>query len=677
MIKKSLIFLLLSVLLAALAFQAIAQEQGVYEGKYTFSYPTGFELTEGNDFLQLTNDTSTINIYGPQSYARIIGGQTFDDTSAALEFFVDRAGLEVGDPMTGDMGANQLAGIAVELPQRDQTGQAVLVDLQNGRKGVVVFLNGADGEPDADAMDEILGSLQYPPDLVDVAMSNPDFTTLVAAVQAAGLVDALREGEYTVFAPTNAAFENAFKQLGMTAEEVLADPETLASILQYHVVEGVMPAADLSSGWVTTLNGDQVDVQISRGNVRVNNSRVIMADVEAANGVIHVVDRVLLPPDLEATRLAGQFPSTLKRSTTYDSGFSFKYPTGAVATEGPGTVLLKSGRAAVTVYGPDAVNTLMGSKEIEDDAEHLAFFLDRLNAIQVGEAIDPLPETATAGVNISVPRFNQTGKAYLVDLQNGRTGVVIALAERDGYSLAYSDFTANQALASLVYTPDIIDVASGNPEFSTLVAAVDAAGLTETLRDKSASYTVFAPTNAAFETFLSDMNMSAADALANPELLTDILTYHVLATTMASTDLVAGPVETVNTYPVTISITDGAVMVNDANVVQADIEAGNGVIHVIDKVLLPPLCFASTETENLVVRIGPGVDRSSITFFPLETKVPVTGQFTDAADVVWYMLDKDTAAPGKQIREAWVMSTDVTVAGSGCATLPAMTGDGQ
>jgi transforming growth factor-beta-induced protein len=670
MIKKSLIFVLLSALLGAIAFYALAQDAGVYEGKYTFSYPSGYEVTEGNDFLQLTNDTSTINVYGPESYARIIGGQTFDDNAAALEFFIDRAGLEVGDALTGDMGENQLAGVEVELPQRKQTGQAVLVDLDNGRKAVVVSLNGKDAEGDTAAMDEILGSLQYPADIVDVAMSNPDFSTLVAALQAAGLVDTLRDGEYTVFAPTNAAFENALKQLNMTAEEAMADADTLGSILQYHVIEGAMPAADLTSGWVTTLNGDQVDIQISRGAVRVNNSRVVQADVEAANGVIHVIDRVLLPPDLEAARLAEQFPVTLKRSTTYDSGFSFKYPTGAVATEGTGTVTLKSGRAAVTVYGPDAVNNLLGNNEVEGDAEKLAFFLDRLNAVEVGDAIDPLPENAKAGVNVSVPRFNQTGKAYLVDLQNGRTGVVVALAERDGYSLAYSDFVANQALSSLVYTPDIIDVASGNPEFSTLVAAIDAAGLTETLRDKSASYTVFAPTNAAFITALASMNMSVDDVMGNPELLSDILTYHVLPTAVTSADLVAGPVETVNTYPVNISITDGAVMVNDANVVQADIEAGNGVIHVIDKVLVPPLCFASTEAENVGVRVGPGENRSRVSFFPLEVKAPVTGQFTDEAGTVWYQVDKDVAAPGKQIREAWVLSTDVTTAGSGCAALP-------
>jgi transforming growth factor-beta-induced protein len=665
MIKKSFLFVLLSVLLAAIAMNSAAQEPGEYAGKYRFSYPADYELTEGNDFLQLTSEDNTINVYGPESYTKVLGAQTFDTDADALAFFVDRAGLEVGDAVE-DMG---LAAVEVELTQRKQTGQAVLVDLQNGRKGVVISLVNAKADLDTAAQEEVLGSLEYPADLVDVAMSNSEFSTLVAAAQAAGLVDTLRDGEYTIFAPNNEAFEKGLKQLGMTAEEVMADTETLAMVLQYHVVEGKLSSADLSTGWLATLTGDEVSVLVNRGTIRVNNSRIITPDIEAANGVIHVIDRVLLPPDLEAARLSAQFPTTLKRSTTYEGNFTFKYPTGAIVTEGPGTVILKSGRAAVTVYGPESVNNLLGDNVIEGDAEKLAFFLDRLNAYEVGDAIDPLPETAKAGVNVNVPRFNQAGKAYLVDLQNGRTGVVIALSQRDGYSLAYSDFTANQALASLAYPPDIIDVASANADFSTLLAAVEAAGLTETLRDKSATYTVFAPTNAAFISYLASSGMSVDDVLANPALLTDILTYHVLPSTVLSADVVAGPAETVNGYPVEISVTDGAVKVNDANVVQADIEAANGVIHVIDKVLVPPLCFASTEVEQVGVRTGPGLDRAQATYFPVGAKVPVLGQVTTDDGATWYQVATEIAAPGKQMREAWVIGTDLTLSGSGCEAL--------
>lgn len=316
MIKKSFLWMAFALLLVALVGSLTAQDAGTYEGRYRFGYPAGYELTEGNGFIQLASEGSTINVYGPEGYSRIIGGQTFEDNAAALEFFADRAGLEVSEDgaTTEDLGDNQLAAVDVTLARRDQTGRAVLVDLQNERKAVVVFLNGEDSEISTEDADALLASLEYPADIIDVAMSNPDFSTLVAAVQAAGLVDTLREGEYTVFAPTNEAFERALAQLDLTAEELLADTETLTQVLQYHVVAGTVTSDMLSSGFVATLTGDEVEIEISRGTVRVNNSRVVMADVAAGNGVIHVIDRVLLPPDIEAARLSAQFPTTFGRS---------------------------------------------------------------------------------------------------------------------------------------------------------------------------------------------------------------------------------------------------------------------------------------------------------------------------------------------------------------------------
>ena len=133
MIKKSLMIALMSLLLAALGFRAVAQDSATYEGKYHFSYPSSYEIKEGNDFIQLTSGTNTINVYGPAGYARLIGAQTFDDNNAALKFFVDRSGLKAGDPIKGTLGSNQLAAINVTLSQRQQTGQAVLVDMKNIR----------------------------------------------------------------------------------------------------------------------------------------------------------------------------------------------------------------------------------------------------------------------------------------------------------------------------------------------------------------------------------------------------------------------------------------------------------------------------------------------------------------------------------------------------------------
>jgi uncharacterized surface protein with fasciclin (FAS1) repeats len=132
-------------------------------------------------------------------------------------------------------------------------------------------------------------------DIVDTAIAAGDFTTLVAAVQAAGLVDTLRgDGPFTVFAPTDAAF--AALPAG-TVDSLLANPDQLRQVLLYHVVAGEVLAADvvgLTSA--TTAQGSSVPIQVSGSTVRVGGANVVATDVMASNGVIHVIDAVLIPP---------------------------------------------------------------------------------------------------------------------------------------------------------------------------------------------------------------------------------------------------------------------------------------------------------------------------------------------------------------------------------------------
>ena len=132
------------------------------------------------------------------------------------------------------------------------------------------------------------------PDIVDIAASNGNFNTLVAAVTAAGLVDTLKsDGPFTVFAPTDAAF--AALPAG-TVEGLLADPEALAAILTYHVVPGAVTSDQLAGQRlsVATVNGESVHVDGTAG-VTVDGANVTTADIIASNGVIHVIDSVLLP----------------------------------------------------------------------------------------------------------------------------------------------------------------------------------------------------------------------------------------------------------------------------------------------------------------------------------------------------------------------------------------------
>ena len=130
----------------------------------------------------------------------------------------------------------------------------------------------------------------------------------------------------------------------------------------------------------------------------------------------------------------------------------------------------------------------------------------------------------------------------------------------------------------------IVDISAGNPDFSILVSAVTAAGLVDTLSGDG-PFTVFAPTDDAFRSLPAG---ALDDLLQNVDQLTSVLTYHVVSGKVASTDLVDGPVPTVNGADVTVDLTDG-VKINDANVIIPDLEASNGIIHAIDKVLLPPM----------------------------------------------------------------------------------------
>ena len=129
-------------------------------------------------------------------------------------------------------------------------------------------------------------------DIVDTAVKAGNFTTLVTAVRAAGLVDTLKgPGPFTVFAPTDAAFAKVPKA---TLDALLADKAALAKVLTYHVVPGKVMAADVRAGKVKTVEGQELTITTKSG-VMVDNAKVVATDVVASNGVIHAIDTVLMP----------------------------------------------------------------------------------------------------------------------------------------------------------------------------------------------------------------------------------------------------------------------------------------------------------------------------------------------------------------------------------------------
>ena len=278
-------------------------------------------------------------------------------------------------------------------------------------------------------------------DIVDTAVADGRFTTLVAAVTAAELVDTLKsDGPFTVFAPT----DDAFAALPEGTVESLLLPENkqaLTDILLYHVVSGSVMAEDVVNlDMATTVLGKDVAIKVDMGNVYINDAQVIITDIETSNGVIHVIDAVILPPSEEE-----------------------------------------------------------------------------------------------------------------------------AMMEKT-----------------------IVDIAVEDGRFTTLVAAVTAAELVETLSSEG-PFTVFAPTDDAFAA-LPEGTLDSLLLPENKQALTDILLYHVVSGKVMAADVVGlSSAPTVLGKYITITVTDGNVYLNDTiQVIITDIEASNGVIHVIDAVLLPP-----------------------------------------------------------------------------------------
>ncbi len=187
------------------------------------------------------------------------------------------------------------------------------IEAANGVIHVIdtVLIPPADGEMAAEATPEAAEEAMAG-DIVDVAAGNEDFSTLVAAVEAAGLVDALKgEGPFTVFAPTNAAFDAL---PAGTVDALLADPTgDLTQILLYHVVPGKVMAADVTDGMeAETLQGGVVTFSVADGSVKINDANIVATDIETSNGVIHVIDAVLLPPADGATAAeTSEVPATM------------------------------------------------------------------------------------------------------------------------------------------------------------------------------------------------------------------------------------------------------------------------------------------------------------------------------------------------------------------------------
>jgi transforming growth factor-beta-induced protein len=431
--------------------------------------------------------------------------------------------------------------------------------------------------------------------IVDIAVSNPDFSTLVTAVKTAGLVETLNgPGPFTVFAPTNAAFAKVPKA---TLDAVLADKKMLTDILTYHVVAGKVLAADvakLDGKSAKTVNGTEVKIAVKDGKVFLNDNVMVTAtDIVASNGVIHVIDAVLLPPAAPAA--ATPAPAAAKTIVDIAAG-NPDFSTLVTAVKAAGLVETLSGPGPFTVFAPTneafaklpkaTLDAVLADKKALTDILTYHVVAGKVLAADVVKLDGKSAKTVNgAEVKIAV----SGGKVTLNGNVNVTATDIIAsngvIHVIDTVLLPPAAAPATGAAPSAA-GKSIVDIAAGDARFSTLVAAVKAAGLVDTLNG-AGPFTVFAPTNTAFAV-LGEDTIKGLLKPENKKALTDILLYHVVAGKVGSADVVkTHAVKTVLGKNVNVSLRDGGVFINSARIQIVDLQASNGVIHVIDTVLLP------------------------------------------------------------------------------------------
>ena len=401
--------------------------------------------------------------------------------------------------------------------------------------------------------------------IVDIAVGNPDFSTLVSALTAADLVSTLQgDGPFTVFAPTNAAFEKL-------PPETLADllkPENksqLAAILTYHVVADELDAAEVTSeSLLPTVQGSKAKITTD-GGPKINGANITSTDIAADNGIIHIIDTVIMPPGSIAEIAAADpdtFSTLLTAVTAADLGASLSDP-----------------NAKLTVFAP---TNAAFAKIPEADLEKLLLPENKAVLTEV------LLYHATAG---EYEASQVVAESSLPTLQGNDAAISTDGGPKiDGASITSTDIPASNGIIHVIDTvmmpPTIADIATSNPDFSTLVAALSAADLVDEVSDPYAALTVFAPTNAAFEA----LPAGTLDSLLLPEnkdQLAGILLYHVVGEELNATAVTAATsLTTLQGTDLTIS-TDGGPKVNGANITVTNITTANGIIHVIDAVLLP------------------------------------------------------------------------------------------
>lgn len=389
-------------------------------------------------------------------------------------------------------------------------------------------------EPQPTTAPEPTEVMTEPANILDIVAAAGDFTTLLNLVEQGDLTEKLSsDGPFTLFAPTDTAF-------AALPDGALADPNTAQDVLLYHVVAGKFMAGDLTDGTqLVTLLGDELPVTVQGDEIAVGGSPIVLSDLEAENGVVHVLETVLLPPSSAVA--AGAVAAA---AGAVDSAQAVAADAGAAVEDAA-----QSATDAVQNAATDAKDAAEGAA---DKAQEIA-----------ADAVSEIEATAQSAADAVQGMGTDAG--------------------------ATAENAADQASDEFTFEgPSLTDAAAESGDFITFLAAVNAAGMSDALSTQG-PFTVFAPTQAAFDA----LPASVRNALLGEKsrALPALLSYHVVPGLYTLDDLAALDGQSLATAgDESLSVTvadDGTVYVDEVAVAADPTESGNGLIYAIDRVLIP------------------------------------------------------------------------------------------
>jgi len=431
----------------------------------------------------------------------------------------------------------------------------------------------------------------------NIISTSPNHTYLTAAITQQNLQGALQDptATLTVFAPTDAAFEALAVALDTDIAGLLALPN-LTDILLYHVLGVTVVSGDLSNGItpqpLNAANTIKMTVT-SGGNVFANQAQVTTADLTASNGVVHVTNGVLLP-NLTVVDLAINNNFTILTTAVIQQELvpALSNPFGTFTVFAPTDAAFANLLDALDITAAELL-------EFENLTDILLYHVLGVevpsSAVTNGLLATPLNDentikmTVTSGGDV----FANHAQVVLADV-NADNGVVHAID------------------AVILPVTTVVDIAINN-DFNYLVAAVIQEGLVPALSNPLAAFTVFAPTDQAFEDLATALETDIA-GLLGLETLSTVLLYHVVAGEVASTDLENGTVNTLADITINVNV-DAGVLINTSTVILADVLAFNGIVHVIDRVLVPGGSPVSVPNfDNVTITAYPNPASTSVSF---------------------------------------------------------------